>query len=169
METAITSALVGTLEFDTAKGFGAHVTTNDAARRSLWLNIFDEVSSEPGLLAGVAPVIDDLHGLTDAARSALRESLAQDEEVVEFVRFHVEEIENLEEDLGAKLNAFLSGDGRPDLVANVFQVDSLVFRKDADGALAFWLDFALAPEFSDEVLCVEFDHSRTVTRVSWES
>ncbi|MFF2011795.1 hypothetical protein ACFVWY_22320 [Streptomyces sp. NPDC058195] len=170
METTITSALVGTLELDTGKGFAAQVTIQDTGRQSFWLNIFEDVSSEPGLLAGVAPVIDDFRTISDQAKSALGKHLAaQDEKVIEFVRFHTEEIDDLDENIQENLSMLLAGDALPDPLADSFQIRGLVFHKGAEGDLEFWVDLALAPEYSDEVLCVRFDGSRTVGTVSWES
>ncbi|MFB6817517.1 hypothetical protein ACFCV8_23515 [Streptomyces sp. NPDC056347] len=170
MKTAITPLLVGTLELDTDKGFSGRVTTDDSSRQSFQLNIFEDVTSDPGLLAGVAPVVDDFHTVSDRARSALGKLLAaQDESVLEFVRFHLEEIDDLDERLRETLDTFLSGDGLPGPVAESFLIDGLVFHKGSEGDLEFWIDFALAPEYSDEVLCLRFDSSRTPGTISWES
>lgn len=170
MQTTITSTLVGTLEFDAASGFAGQVAVGGADGDSCWLHIAEEVSTEPRLLATVAPTVDAFHELVDQARSALRGELAEmDSSVVEFVRFHVEELGDLEGDFPAAARAFLSGTGSPAAMADLFRATGLAFHRAPDGELSFWLDFALVPEDSDEVLCVRFDADRGVSSIGWES
>lgn len=166
----IVSALAGTLDVDPSSGFFGEVTLNDSGE-ILDLHIFEEVSADPELLGGVGAVLDRFRNLATSAKAALRALLAAgvDEDVLEFIRFHAEDLDDLDDDLRGILSAFVSEGERVDDVVESFLTRGLVFHAGDDGGLECWIDLSLAPDQSDEVLCVRFDANRNVAVIDWES
>ena len=166
----IGSALVGTLEVDPGGGFFGEVILNDS-EETLQLSIHEDVSADSKLLGDAVAILDRFRSLEMSARGALRGRLAPgvDDDVIEFVRFHAEDLELLDGNLRSVLSEFLVDGGRVNDVAHSFRTRGMVFHTGDDGELEFWIDLSLAPEQSDEVLCVRFNASQSVTAIDWES
>lgn len=170
MTTMMVSALAGTLDVDPSRGFFGEVTLNDSGE-ILSLHIFEEVSADPELLGGVGGVLDRFRNLVTSVKAALRALLAAgvDEDVLEFIRFHAEDLDDLDDDLRGVLREYVSEGERVDDVVDSFLTRGLVFHAGDDGVLECWIDVSLAPDQSDEVLRVRFDAHHNVAVIDWES
>jgi hypothetical protein len=164
MIVAITSLRVGRLGIDPATGFAGEVSLrSDDGAIGLWLDIFEDVSADAELLAGVPAVIDSFPELLDAAQASLAVATQEGTQVLEFVESHATEFEN--PGLAAALAHVRSAED----VVRLLRPKSLVFHRGDAGDLEWWIDFSLPSERSDEVLAVRFDTSGSVTTIDWES
>ncbi len=99
MDAVIVSQRAGRLEFDSVKGFtGNVVVQGDGEPMPISLSIFADVSSEPRLLAQVAPTLDALPELLASAYAALaweaeREAKLQTSWVLTYLEHHAEQLQ----------------------------------------------------------------------------
>ena len=169
MEREIVTAQAGKLSVDTQAGFCGDVVIGvKDATTTLRLNILSAVAANENLLTGVAPVLDAFPAVETAARAALADELRTGSQVREFIEFHVEELELPL--IGETLAAFTAGAMSADALVAALAVESLVFHVTDEGRLAYWVDFAVDANHSDEVLAVRFDADSVFTgAIDWES
>lgn len=155
--TTLETTLFGTLEIDPEKGLVTEIELPGSPPLALDLDIFEDVASVPDLVAVVGPLLDGLPSHLWAAEAALREeSDGEDSTVVEFLAFHTDERE-----------VSLPAGADEDPVLALVPVRVVVHE--LDGAVAFWIDFAFAPEPTDQVVVVRFRGEHVVDSVDWES
>ncbi len=125
---------------------------NNAIRTTFWFCGEDDLSSER--LNSFEKFLKEFDKIDEKSRKALKNYLEED---AEYLNFHVEELENIPENID-------------DFVAEM-QIKSIgLWYSIYEGSIGeVIIDYMIRPEESDEILAVKYDLNEEILAIDWES
>ena len=125
---------------------------NNAIRTTFWFCGEDDLSSER--LNSFENFLKEFDKIDEKSRKALKNYLEED---AEYLNFHVEELENIPENID-------------DFVAEM-QIKSIgLWYSIYEGSIGeVIIDYMIRPEESDEILAVKYDLNGEIRAIDWES
>ena len=125
---------------------------NNAIRTTFWFCGEDDLSSER--LNSFENFLKEFDKIDEKSRKALKNYLEED---AEYLNFHVEELENIPENID-------------DFVAEM-QIKSIgLWYSIYEGSIGeVIIDYMIRPEESDEILAVKYDLNGEILAIDWES
>lgn len=125
---------------------------NNAIRTTFWFCGEDDLSSER--LNSFENFLKEFDKIDEKSRKALKNYLEED---AEYLNFHVEELENIPENID-------------DFVAEM-QIKSIgLWYSIYEGSIGeVIIDYMIRPEESDEILAVKYNLDGEIVAINWES
>ena len=125
---------------------------NNAIRTTFWFCGEDDLSSER--LNSFEKFLKEFDKIDEKSRKALKNYLEED---AEYLNFHVEELENIPENID-------------DFVAEM-QIKSIgLWYSIYEGSIGeVIIDYMIRPEESDEILAVKYNLDGEILAINWES
>ena len=125
---------------------------NNAIRTTFWFCGEDDLSSER--LNSFEKFLKEFDKIDEKSRKALKNYLEED---AEYLNFHVEELENIPENID-------------DFVAEM-QIKSIgLWYSIYEGSIGeVIIDYMIRPEESDEILAVKYNLDGEIVAIDWES
>ena len=125
---------------------------NNAIRTTFWFCGEDDLSSER--LNSFEKFLKEFDKIDEKSRKALKNYLEED---AEYLNFHVEELENIPENID-------------DFVAEM-QIKSIgLWYSIYEGSIGeVIIDYMIRPEESDEILAVKYNLDGEIVAINWES
>ena len=125
---------------------------NNAIRTTFWFCGEDDLSSER--LHSFEKFLKEFDKIDEKSRKALKNYLEED---AEYLNFHVEELENIPENID-------------DFVAEM-QIKSIgLWYSIYEGSIGeVIIDYMIRPEESDEILAVKYNLDGEIVAIDWES